>query len=72
MSKLLKKKNHKGSLQGTKAAPMQPLGKQPSTSLSNTKHQSVNNTKGGGSAMQGAKPHAKVMGASPTKHGQYL
>lgn len=68
----LKKKGNTASLQGKQVAPMQPVGKQPATSLTNDKFEDLNNTKHAGSPMNGAKSHAKVMGASPTKHGRYL
>jgi hypothetical protein len=71
-AKYLHKKNNSPSLSGNKTAPQQPRGVMPSAGVNNTMFESLNNTKGSGKSMPGAKSHAKVMGASPKKHGQYL
>jgi hypothetical protein len=72
-SGFLQKKNNNGSLHGKNVAPMQPTHAQPGGGVSNTSKQSYSNTKAAlkGSAPQG-KPHAKVMGGSPSQVGKYL
>jgi len=69
----LQKKNNAGQLHGKSVAPMQPTHAQPSGGVSNTAKQSYNNTQAKvTSHVPQGKPHAKVMGSSPTKHGKYL